>query len=123
MYTDAEGGGHAAAVLFIPDGSVVFAHTQVPGWMMGCGIFERELFSVALGAVLACARYPGPPIVLCCDNAGAIGAIEKGSFETPMGSLLSSSIWKLVGETSTLLWVEFVRAGLNVADAPSRCVG
>ena len=127
VYTDAQGAGHCAAVIFAPDGSVVkVAHTHVPARMQAlvdCGIFELELTGVALGVTLALALYPTHPIVVCCDNQGAIGTIVRGTCKTALGRLVSGYIWKAIADHSAYLWVEFANSDFNVSDAPSRCCG
>ena len=96
VYTDAQGAGHIAAVLLkgSPD-AVGLCHTHAPPWMMNVQeveerIFEFELTGVALGVTLAIARFPGTPIVICCDNKGAIGTVIRGSCKTQLGRDISS---------------------------------
>ena len=83
--------------------------------------FEFELTGVALGVTLAIARFPGAPIVICCDNKGAIGTVIRGSCKTQLGRDISSYIWRIAAETGTFIWVEFVSPPLNISDEPSRC--
>ena len=128
VYTDAEGSGHVAAALFDTDQTArMVSHTHAPKWMrhqaVGAGIFEYELLAVCLGVMWALTHFPGRPILLCADNLGARGAIIRGTCKTRLGRALSSYLWKMASIDSTLIWVEYVKSKLNVADAPSRaCV-
>ena len=128
VYTDAEGSGHVAAVLFDSDQKApLVTHTHAPEWMrhpdVETGIFEFELLAVCLGVMIALTRFPNRPILLCADNLGARGAVIRGTCKTRVGRALSSYLWRMMSLNSTLVWIEFVRSKLNVADAPSRsCV-
>ena len=86
----------------------------------GAGIFEFELLAVCLGVMLALTHFPNRPILLCADNLGARGAVVRGTCKTQVGRALSSYLWKMASLNSTLIWIEFVKSKLNVADAPSR---
>ena len=125
VYTDAQGAGHCAAVLFdqTPRPSLL-CHTHCPTWLLdpalGVGIFEFELLGVLLGVCLAVAHFPGRPILVCCDNEGANAAAIRGSCRTEVGRLLSSLLWRVAAEPNSPIWIEYVRSKLNVADAPSR---
>ena len=129
IYTDAEGTGHCAAVVF--DGTKkasCVTHIHLPQWMLkddsDTGIFEFELAAICLGVCIAVDRFPGRPILICADNQGARGAVIRGTCRTHVGRLLSSFLWRTAANTSSMLWIEFLRSGLNVADAPSRfCTG
>ena len=125
IYTDAQGAGHCAAVLFdqTPRPSML-RHTHCPPWLLdpavGAGIFEFELLAVLLGVCLAMAHFPGRPLLVCCDNEGANAAVIRGSCRTEVGRLLSSLLWRVATESNSPIWIEYVRSNLNVADAPSR---
>ena len=129
VYTDAQGLGHCAAVVFPPGKArPLVAHKHAPQWIIDlpedeCGIFEYELLGVALGISLLLERFTSLAAVLCCDNMGAVGTVIRGSCTTRMGRLLSGYIWKLVSGHSTHLWVEFANSNNNAGDAPSRCCG
>ena len=84
------------------------------------GIFEFELLAAALAVCLAASRFPGRPLLVCCDNQGAIGAVIHGSCETALGRLLSSFLWRIAAESNIPIWIAYVYTGFNVADAPSR---
>ena len=60
------------------------------------------------------------PVVICCDNRGAGGAVVRGSFATPLGRALSSA-WRSFASLRCLsIWIEFPPSELNCADPPSR---
>ena len=125
VYTDAEGSGHIAAVLFAQSTKAqVLCHTHCPEWMLEeetkAGIFEFELLAVALAVCYAVMFHPRRPILICCDNQGANGAVIRGSCKTAIGRLISAFIWRLAAESDNPIWIEYVSSGLNVADAPSR---
>ena len=129
IYTDAQGAGHVAAVMFRGSiRAVGLCHTHVPQWMMNMPkaefrIYEFEMTGVALGVALAVDCFPGAPIIICCDNKGAIGTLIRGSCKTQLGREISSFIWRMAAEYGTLIWVEFVTSPLNISDEPSRCCG
>ena len=84
------------------------------------GIFEFELLAICLGVFMALTHFPGRPILLCADNLGARGAVVRGTCRAQLGRALSSYLWRMAETNSTLIWIEFVKSKLNVADAPSR---
>ena len=84
------------------------------------GIFEYELLAICLGVVMTLAHFPNRPILLRADNLGARGAVVRGTCRTRVGRALSSYMWNMASKNPTLIWIEFAKSGLNVADAPSR---
>ena len=121
VYTDACGAGHLGAILAL-DGHVSTHHCHAPPWFMRAltGIFELELLACILGLVVACNKAPGRAVLLCCDNKGALGAVVRGSCSTPVGRMLSSTLWNIAATFDAAVWVEFVPSALNCADPPSR---
>ena len=121
VYTDACGAGHLGAVVVV-DGTQHTHHTRIPPWLerSTAGISEYELVACLLGLILAALYAPGRPVLLCCDNMGARGAVVRGSCATPIGRMLSAAFWNVAAMFSCAVWVEFVASALNVADPPSR---
>ena len=110
VYTDAEGSGHIAAVLFDGAQKPVFSpHTHAPAWMLGqsaeAGIFEFELLAICIGVMLALTAFPNRPILLCADNLGARGAVVRGTCRTRVGRALSSYSWRMESTRPALIWI------------------
>ena len=69
VYTDAQGKGHAAAVLVgMGAAGTQVCHTHIPPWMacarLGIGIGEYDMFAVALGVIWDVALFPDRPILV-----------------------------------------------------------
>ena len=81
VYTDAQGEGHCAAVLFPPEGpGVRVAHTHIPPWMADldeqeCGIFEKELLGAALGVTIALLFPPTSLLSYVATIRGQLGPL------------------------------------------------
>ena len=73
-----------------------------------------------LGVCIAAFFVSNWPLVLCCDNRGACGAVIRVSCTTALGRALSSALWSFAAARGLSLWVEFVKSELNSADPPSR---
>ena len=84
------------------------------------GIFEPELVACVFCLTLASIYAPGRPVLLCCDNMGARGAVVRGSFAAVVGRVVSSVFWNVAAHFSCAVWVDFAPSCLNVADPPSR---
>ena len=108
VYTDDEGTGRIAAVLFDGTQTPEFApHAHARRWMFDpsvlAGIFEFAILAICLGAELAILKLPGRPILLCAENQGQMGAAVRGTCCTPIGRALSSYLWKIAANTSSLI--------------------
>ena len=65
------------------------------------GIYEYEMFGVALGVATSIMLFPGRPILLFGDNEGANGTVVRGSGETLLGKAIAAFIWRIASETAT----------------------
>ena len=95
---------------------------HIPPWFArpSAGIFEYELAACLLGLILAAFYAPGRPVLVCCDNLGARGAVVRGSCTAAIGRMLSAAFWNVAAVFSCAVWIDFVASALNVADPPSR---
>ena len=121
-YTDASGEGHIGCVIYI-DGKRTMGHTHLPQWFRDLlpGIFEYEICANIFGLAMAAELAPGRPVLLCCDNQGAKGAVIRGSCRTKLGRILVSAFWAMAAAFATSVWVEYVRSKVNCSGPASRC--
>ena len=121
VYKDAFGEGNLVAITVL-DGAVSPHHTHAPPrFVRGkTGISELELLACALGILADMDITPDRPMLLCCDNLGARGAVMRGSCCAVVGRMLSAAFWNLAAPFGCAAWVEFVPSSLNCAGPPSR---
>ena len=95
IYTDACGSGHIGAVLFFRGCQYVY-HCHLPKWLAeSAGIYEFELAGLLFGIMCAIELEHGAPLLVFCDNMGAIGTVVRASSKTVIGRALCSVIWVL----------------------------
>ena len=119
VYTDACGEGHLGVTIYL-DGCSIVAHTHAPAWLCGLGIGVLEQAATVLGLCLAAEVAPGRNILLFCDNTGAMNTVIRGYSKSAYARGLSSVFWAVAAKANVLVWVEYVKSGLNLGDAPSR---
>ena len=84
------------------------------------GIYEYELLAELLGATIACEVAPVNPIVLCCDNRGAVGTVIRGKCKTVLGRTITSTLWATASRFARAIWVDPAKSACNPSDPPSR---
>ena len=121
-YTDASGEGHIACIIYV-DGVRTSSHTHVPSWLKTLlpGIFEYELLPDVFGLAMAAELAPWRPVLLRCDNQGAIGTVLRGSCRAKLGRTIVSIFRWMAAAFATTVWFGYVKSALNCSDGPSRC--
>ena len=91
VYCDASGIGHIGFVA-ISQGEVKVGHSHLPPWVLElAGIYEFELISAIFALHAVSLLWPGLPIILCTDNAGAASTLVRGNCSSPLGGVLAST--------------------------------
>ena len=96
-------------------------HTHLPKWFVGrAGIYEFELAGVLFGALCAIEIEHGAPLLVFCDNKGALGTVVRAASKTTLGRAVCSVIWGAAAAAGSSIWIEYVMSALNLSDPPSR---
>ena len=113
VYVDACGAGHLGAVcFFLWSRTTVTTHT--PQWFnKETGIFEKEQAATILGLLTANEIAPGRPLLLCCDNRGAVSTLVRGACASPLGRQFAAVFWSVAAKLGCAGWVERVTTELN----------
>ena len=126
IYSDAEGSGGCAALLFhgkLPNPTLLKRRVgaQLVDELSAStsAIYILEMYAMVAAVTSVSARVP-TNLLLFMDNDAAAQALIKGSASNEQALLLIKLFWNHVASNHLLVWIERVDSGANPADAPSR---
>ena len=126
IYSDAEGSGGCAALLFQEgiQAPILLKRKLDPQLVENfsastSAIYILEMYAM-VAAVLTIRCSVPTNLILFMDNDAASQALIHGSAPASQASLLVKLFWNHVASNQILIWIERVASASNPADAPSR---
>ena len=128
LYTDAEGSGGCAALVFSTGPGSRCASLfkyKMPRVDQALAngtnlIFALELFTAVAALCALRKRARDAAVLIFMDNDAAAQVLTRGGSNHPLINQLVGSFWSMVSQDSTRVWIERVCSKSNPADAPSR---
>ena len=126
IYSDAEGSGGCAALIFnmsLQD-PLLLKRKLAPSMVdeisaSTSAIYILEMYAM-VGAVLSIHSTVPTNLILFIDNDAAAQALIKGSASVEQALLLIKLFWNHIASNHLSVWIERVASASNPADAPSR---